>query len=136
MILKKLQSIEKTINSELSSKIHNSLIERDELKVEIDENYLIDVVQFIKSNENCKFRQLIDIAGVDYPEEEKRFELQNNEGVQYRNDLKTRVTNLEDLLESSGKEKDILRQQVLDLVAEVHALRVEVDYLKKENQRN
>tara|TARA_R110000796_G_scaffold47049_1_gene113413 strand:- start:147 stop:458 length:312 start_codon:yes stop_codon:yes gene_type:complete len=66
--------------------------------------------------------------------EEKRFELQNNEGVQYRNDLKTRVTNLEDLLESSGKEKDILRQQVLDLVAEVHALRVEVDYLKKENQ--
>ena len=27
-----------------------------------------------------------------------------------------------------------LRQQVLDLVAEVHALRVEVDYLKKENQ--
>jgi|TARA_B100001063_G_scaffold162235_1_gene151420 NADH-quinone oxidoreductase subunit C len=75
MILKKLQSIEKTINSELSSKIHNSLIERDELKVEIDENYLIDVVQFIKSNENCKFRQLIDIAGVDYPEEEKRFEL-------------------------------------------------------------
>ena len=74
MILKKLQSIEKTINSELSSKIHNSLIERDELKVEIDENYLIDVVQFIKSNENCKFRQLIDIAGVDYPEEEKRFD--------------------------------------------------------------
>ena len=66
--------------------------------------------------------------------EEKRFELQNNEGVQYRNDLKTRVTNLEDLLESSGKEKDTLRQQVLDLVAEVHALRVEVDYLKKENQ--
>ena len=75
MILKKLQSIEKTINSELSSKIHNSLIERDELKVEIDENYLIDVVQFIKSNENCKFRQLIDIAGVDYPEDEKRFAL-------------------------------------------------------------
>ena len=66
--------------------------------------------------------------------EEKRFELQNNEGVQYRNDLKTRVTNLEDLLESSGKEKDTLRQQVLDLVAEVHALRVEVDYLKKEKQ--
>tara|TARA_B110000858_G_scaffold183993_1_gene224817 strand:+ start:261 stop:572 length:312 start_codon:yes stop_codon:yes gene_type:complete len=66
--------------------------------------------------------------------EEKRFELQNNEGVQYRNDLKTRVTNLEDLLENSGKEKDTLRQQVLDLVAEVHALRVEVDYLKKENQ--
>ena len=75
MILKKLQNIEKIINSELSSKIHNSLIEHDELMIEIDENDLIDVVQFLKSNENCKFRQLIDIAGVDYPEDEKRFEL-------------------------------------------------------------
>ena len=36
---------------------------------------LIEVVQFLKSNEKCKFRQLIDIAGVDYPEEEKRFQL-------------------------------------------------------------
>ena len=36
---------------------------------------IIDVVQFLKSNENCKFKQLIDIAGVDYPENEKRFEL-------------------------------------------------------------
>jgi len=64
----------------------------------------------------------------------KKFELQNNDGVQYRNDLKIRVTNLEDLLENSSKEKDTLRKQVLELVAEVNALRVEVDYLKKENQ--
>ena len=75
MILKKLQTIEKLINSELSSKIQNSLINHDELLIEIDEKDLIDVIQFLKSNENCKFRQLIDIAGVDYPEDEKRFEL-------------------------------------------------------------
>jgi NADH-quinone oxidoreductase subunit C len=30
---------------------------------------------FLKSNDKLKFRQLIDIAGVDYPEEEKRFNL-------------------------------------------------------------
>jgi NADH-quinone oxidoreductase subunit C len=75
MITKKLQSIEKSINSELSSKIQSSIIENYELLVETDEKDLIDVVQFLKSNENCKFRQLIDIAGVDYPEDEKRFEL-------------------------------------------------------------
>jgi NADH-quinone oxidoreductase subunit C len=75
MILEKLKTIEKSINSELSSKIKNSLIDNEELMVEIDEKDLIDVVQFLKSNENCKFRQLIDIAGVDYPEDEKRFEL-------------------------------------------------------------
>ena len=70
-----LQKIEKLINSELSSKIKNSSIENEELLIEIVESDLIDVVQFLKSNENCKFKQLIDIAGVDYPENEKRFEL-------------------------------------------------------------
>jgi len=70
-----LKDLEKLINSELSSKIKSSLIENNELLVETEEAELLDVVQFLKSHEKCKFRQLIDIAGVDYPENEKRFEL-------------------------------------------------------------
>ena len=72
---KNLKSLEKLINSELSSKVQNSSINYDELLIEINENDLIEVVQFLKSDENCKFRQLIDIAGVDYPNEERRFKL-------------------------------------------------------------
>ncbi len=75
MTSSKLQKLEKLINSELSSKINNSLIANEELLIEIEESNLIDVIQFLKSHENCKFKQLIDIAGVDYPENEKRFEL-------------------------------------------------------------
>ena len=74
MILK-LQNLEKTINSQLSSKILSSVISNEELLIEISDNDLLEVVQFLKVNENCKFKQLIDIAGVDYPENEKRFEL-------------------------------------------------------------
>ena len=70
-----LTGLEKLINSELSSKVKSSKIENNELLIETEENELLDVVQFLKSNEKCKFRQLIDIAGVDYPENEKRFEL-------------------------------------------------------------
>ncbi len=70
-----LIDLEKLINSELSSKVKSSKIENNELLIETEENELLDVVQFLKSNEKCKFRQLIDIAGVDYPENEKRFEL-------------------------------------------------------------
>ena len=70
-----LKKLEKLINSELSSKIKSSKIENNELLIETEEAELLEVVQFLKSNENCKFRQLIDIAGVDYPENEKRFEL-------------------------------------------------------------
>ena len=66
---------EKLINSELSTKIQNSFIKNSELTIEIDENNLIEVIQFLKSNERCKFKQLIDIAGVDYPDSEKRFQL-------------------------------------------------------------
>ncbi len=71
----KTQELEKFINSELASKVYKSIIEYNELLIEINENDLVDVVQFLKSNDTCKFRQLIDIAGVDYPDDEKRFQL-------------------------------------------------------------
>ena len=73
--MKSLKDIEKLINSELATKIQNSFIKNSELTIEINENNLIEVIQFLKSNEKCKFRQLIDIAGVDYPDSEKRFQL-------------------------------------------------------------
>ena len=74
-MISKLQNLEKLINSELSSKINSSSINNEELLIEINEKDLVDVVQFLKLNESCKFKQLIDIAGVDYPENDKRFEL-------------------------------------------------------------
>ncbi len=74
-MVENLKKIEKLINSELSSKIQNSSIINEELSIEISQNDLIEVLQFLKSNEKLKFRQLIDLAGVDYPDEEKRFQL-------------------------------------------------------------
>ena len=75
MTVENLQKIEKLINSELTSKIQKSLLENNELLIEVNDENLIEVVQFLKSNDNCKFKQLIDIVGVDYPDEEKRFQL-------------------------------------------------------------
>ena len=67
--------------------------------------------------------------------EEKKSKLENNDGVQYRDDLKNRVRNLEALLATSSDEKDELRNQVLALTQEVSALRVNVEFLEKENER-
>ena len=67
--------------------------------------------------------------------DEKKSELENSDGVQYRDDLKNRVRNLEALLAQSSDEKDELRNQVLQLTQEVSALRVKVEYLEKENDR-
>ena len=70
-----LKEIDQIINSELTSKIKKTSIDFNELLIETNEDDLIQVIQFLKSHDKLKFRQLIDIAGVDYPEEEKRFKL-------------------------------------------------------------
>ena len=75
MLSKDIQELEKAINSELTSKIKKSTIAFNELLIETDVENLFNIVQFLKSNDNCKFRQLIDIAGIDFPEKDKRFRL-------------------------------------------------------------
>ena len=71
----KLKEFEQVINSELTSKIKKTSINLDELLIETSHDDLIEVIIFLKSCDKLKFRQLIDIAAVDYPEEEKRFKL-------------------------------------------------------------
>lgn len=51
-----------------------------------------------------------------------------------RHDCKDRISKLEALLVTSAKEKDDLRQMVLDLTKQVSALSVKVEYLTKENE--
>ena len=75
MLTNKIKELEKIVNSELTSKIQKSIISFDELLIEINIEELINTINFLKSKDDCKFKQLIDIAGVDYPGEEKRFKL-------------------------------------------------------------
>jgi NADH-quinone oxidoreductase subunit C len=70
-----LTDLEKKINSELTTKINKSEIRHTQLYLYIDSKDLIDVTLFIKSNENTKFRQLIDVTVVDYPERAQRFKV-------------------------------------------------------------
>jgi len=75
MLIKNIQELEKVVNSELTSKILESTVSFNELMIDVSNSNVIDTIQFLKTNESCKFRQLIDIAGVDFPAEEKRFKL-------------------------------------------------------------
>ena len=73
--MKNLVDLEKIINSELNTKINSSYIRHEELRLNIDPEDISEVVLFLKNNPNTKFRQLIDITAVDYPENERRFRL-------------------------------------------------------------
>ena len=73
--MKNLIDLEKKINSELTTKIKKTEIRHEQLYITIDNEDLIDVTLHIKNNENTKFRQLIDITVVDYPENTQRFKV-------------------------------------------------------------
>ena len=70
-----LSDVEKKINSELTTKINDSKIVHEQLYLSIDNEDLPDVILFLKTNKDTKFKQLIDITVVDYPENSKRFKM-------------------------------------------------------------
>ena len=70
-----LVTLEKKINSELTTKIKSSKIKHNNIYLTIESEDLLDVTNFLKSNNNTKFRQLIDITAVDYPESLERFKM-------------------------------------------------------------
>ena len=73
--MKSIEDLEKKINSELNTKINSSKIKHRLIYLNIDETDLLDVMLFLKSNNETKFRQLIDITAVDYPDKDTRFKL-------------------------------------------------------------
>ena len=73
--MKNLESLEKTINSELTTKILSSKVKHDQINICIEDNNLIEVMIFLKTHSSTKFKQLIDITAVDYPERDKRFKM-------------------------------------------------------------
>jgi uncharacterized coiled-coil protein SlyX len=66
---------------------------------------------------------------------EKRAMRKERDDEFIKHDCKDRITKLETLLQESSKEKDELRNMVLELTKEVAALSVKVEYLTKENDK-
>ncbi len=64
---------------------------------------------------------------------EKRAQKKDRDDDFIRHDCKDRIAKLEALLAQSSKEKDEMRNMILDLTKQVAALTVKVEYLTKEN---
>ena len=74
-MLTTVNDLEKTVNSGLTTTIKRSEINFNQLVIYIDVEDIISTILFLKTNEKCRFRQLIDITAVDYPQNEKRFKI-------------------------------------------------------------
>jgi NADH-quinone oxidoreductase subunit C len=70
-----VNDLESTVNSGLTTAIKKSEINFDQLFIYVDIEDIISTILFLKTNQKCKFKQLIDITAVDYPQKEKRFKI-------------------------------------------------------------
>lgn len=66
---------------------------------------------------------------------QRQEENQHKDGELYRDDLRERIVKLETLLDESSKEKDKMRENIIILTTSLSRLEVEVDFLRKENEK-
>lgn len=63
------------IASALPDEVTGTRVAYGELTVHIARPSVVKVLTFLRDDQNCHFKQLVDITGVDYPEREERFEV-------------------------------------------------------------
>ena len=98
LMTNELNDLEKIINSGLSTGVKSSNISLKQLTIEIEIENINKSIMFLKTNDKCKFKQLIEITALDYPEKEKRFKLVYL--------LLSHENNLRLIINSNIKEKD------------------------------
>jgi len=70
-----ISDFEKIVNSALTTNVIKSEINFGQLYLDIDAKDIISTILFLKTNDKCRFKQLIDITAVDFPNRESRFRI-------------------------------------------------------------
>ena len=70
-----VNDLERIVNSGLTTSVKKSEINFKQLFIDVNVENLTSTILFLKTNDKCRFKQLIDITAVDYPGREKRFKI-------------------------------------------------------------
>ncbi len=68
-----IKELSEYISSSIITHVDEFSLANDELTLTVPLASLIKVLSFLRDDANCQFKQLMDICGIDYPEQEKRF---------------------------------------------------------------
>lgn len=68
-----LKELSEYIADTLGRDVLQTNIQMDELDITVNRDEIIKVLTFLRDDANCQFKQLVDVCGVDYPENEQRF---------------------------------------------------------------
>jgi NADH-quinone oxidoreductase subunit C len=70
-----VNDLQKTVSQGLTTALITSRINFGQLLIEINVEDLYSTILYLKTNDKCRFKQLIDITAVDYPEKYNRFKI-------------------------------------------------------------
>ncbi len=74
-----LTDLAEHIRENLEDEVTDFVIQRDELCLHAKRESIVAVLQFLRDNQQCQFKQLVDICGADYPDRgEGRFDVVYN----------------------------------------------------------
>ena len=70
-----LRDLGEHVATSLSDYVIAADVSRDELTVDARADQVVRVLKFLKDDPRCRFEQLTDLCGVDYPERDPRFDV-------------------------------------------------------------
>ncbi|TNE35672.1 MAG: NADH-quinone oxidoreductase subunit C, partial [Alphaproteobacteria bacterium] len=70
-----LQELGEHISTALEDEVTGYQIAFGELTIQADVDAIVRVIRFLRDDASCRFSNLIDICGVDYPTRENRFDV-------------------------------------------------------------
>ncbi len=73
-----LKDLGELIAVSLSDSVASTEVAHSELVLHARRDSIVKVLTFLRDDVNCQFKQLVDVCGVDYPEDEERFEVVYN----------------------------------------------------------
>ncbi len=72
---RKITDLQAHVSKELGDKVSTGVQAWGELTFATTPDHLLEVLIFLRDDENCLFQTLVDICAVDFPEHAQRFEL-------------------------------------------------------------
>ncbi len=70
-----LERLGQHIETSLAHEVMGFAVANDELTVQARSDQIVKVLTFLRDDPDCRFRTLVDICGVDWPQREKRFDV-------------------------------------------------------------
>jgi len=106
-----LKELGKYVQDTLGDAVTSTTMRLGELSIEINRDDVLKIIKFLRDDVNCQFLTLLDVCGVDYPEDDERFEIvyhmlsmthNNRIRIKLRTDEDTPVASVTSLFSSAN----------------------------------